>query len=596
MVTDFALVIFSMFLAIIIRFEGELSPKYFYNFEWLFLLNALFCIGSYYFFGLYEKLWRYAGVQEMKNIFLANVLAYTPVGVATLLTGGHYYSRSIIIIAALLSFFFTGGIRFVLRMISERMGQSTTGKRILIVGANDSGEAVLRELLRGRTNCYVPVGFIDEDRSKKNVRIHNIPVLGIISDLPEVVRRKDIQEIIIALPSPSLIQKVIAQCQHIKVQFKVVPGLSEIIGGRLSVSSIRNVEIGDLLEREEVSMDLEPVRGFLEGKRILVTGAGGSIGSELCRQVVRHKVEKLILLGRGENSIYEIALELKNKTQAPLVLFIGDVRDRERMETLMKQHQPQIVFHTAAHKHVPMMEDNVTEAVSNNVFGTVALMELCEKYGVESFTLLSTDKAVNPGSVMGATKRLSEMFMKSFSTQERKCRFSAVRFGNVLDSRGSVVPTFRRQIAMGGPVTVTHEEMTRFFMTIPEAVHLVILASTLGRKGEIFILDMGRPVKIIDLAKNLIRLSGFEPDKDIAIQIRGIRPGEKLSEELVNTGEQTEPTQIKKIQGVLTDTISLEEMEKKLAELREVVKTGNDEKTRQMLAKIVPNYDVGSRE
>lgn len=588
------LVLFAIFLAVVIRFEGQLSAKYFYGFEWLFTLITLFCIGSYYFFGLYGKLWRYAGMAELKNIFYANLAAYLPFVMATIFTGGVYYSRSILVIAAILSFLFTGGIRFILRIVSEQTTECEVCKNVLIVGANDAGETVLREMIRGKLPGYMPVGFIDEDESKKDVKIHNVPVLGGIDDIPQIAKERLAQEIIIALPSPSLIQKVIAVCESIKVEFKVIPGLSEIIDGRVSVNAIRNVQIEDLLEREEIRPDDEPVREFLKDKTILVTGAGGSIGSELCRQVVTHDIKTLILLGRGENSIYEIALELKNSTDTPLIQFIGDIRDERRMETLMKRHRPDIVYHTAAHKHVPLMEENVPEAVVNNVLGTRNLMILSEKYKVESFTMLSTDKAVNPGSVMGATKRLAEMFMKSYSETPRNCRFSAVRFGNVLDSRGSVIPTFRRQIAMGGPVTVTHEKMTRFFMTIPEAVHLVIQASALGEKGEIFILDMGRPVRIMDLAQNLIRLSGFEPGKDIKIEIKGIRPGEKLEEELVNTGETTEPTGIKKILRVSTDTVPLDGMEKMLEDLRETANTGDDEKVREKLGEIVPNF--GSEE
>ncbi len=590
-IIDFVLVLFAIYLAVVIRFEGKLSVRYFYGFEWLFIAVAIMCVGSYYAFGLYKKLWRYAGVQELQNIFFANVVAFTPVTLATLLTGGRYYSRSIIFIAALLTFFLTGGIRFLLRIVHERATISCDGKRVLIVGANDQGEAVLRELMRGRMGGYCPVGFVDQDPAKAGIRIHNVPILGSLEDIPDLTRDKEIEEIIIALPSPSLIQEVITLCQNIRVGFKVVPGLSDLIDGRVSVNKLRNVQIEDLLERDEVPIDTRSVKHFLEGRTILVTGAGGSIGSELCRQVVGHNIKKLILLGRGENSIYEITLELKNLTGIPLVQFIGDVRDPARMKALMEEHRPDVVFHTAAHKHVPMMESNISEAVANNVFGTRNLIRLAEEYQVESFTLLSTDKAVNPSSIMGATKRLSEMYMKSFSSSgERKCRFSAVRFGNVLDSRGSVVPTFRRQVAMGGPVTVTHPDMTRFFMTIPEAVHLVIQASALGRRGEIFILDMGRPVKIIDLARNVIRLSGFEPDRDIQIKILGVRPGEKLEEKLVNDRESTEPTENRKILRVITSNPELETMEAQLNKLRLGVESNSQEEIRELLKKIVPDY------
>lgn len=586
--TDTFLVLFSIFLAILIRFEGVLVTRYIYGFEWLYIFIVFCCLATYYSFGLYEKLWRYAGMQELKNIFIANVIAYIPVFGAAMLTGGRVYSRSIIVISWLLTLLFTGGIRFLLRMIHEQLELQPTGKRALIVGANDAGEAILREILRQKSTGYFPIGFIDDDTKKRNIRIHNIPVLGVSEDLAKIVREREIEEIIIALPSPSLIQKVIAQCENIKVEFKVVPSLSEIISGRMSVSQIRKVRIEDLLERDEVTLDTVKMSEFITGKRILITGAGGSIGSELCRQALRFNPEMLILLGRGENSIYEIALELKSKTDVPLISFIADIRDERRMRTLMDTHHPQVVFHTAAHKHVPLMEGNVPEAISNNVFGTRLLMKLSEEYKATDFILISTDKAVNPNSIMGASKRLAEMFMKSLAGISKHCRFSAVRFGNVLDSRGSVVPTFRRQISMGGPVTVTDERMTRFFMTIPEAVQLVIEAGAMGGKGDIFILDMGKPVRIIDMARNVIKLSGFEPGKDIHIKITGIRPGEKLYEELVNTGEKTEQTQFGKIKRVITDAIPLNDMEDHLRKFRELIDSGDEEGIRQLLSVVIP--------
>lgn len=595
-ITDTVLVFFSMILAIFIRFEGDVSPRYLFGYEWLFIFIAVCCIISYYVFGLYEKLWRYAGIQELKNIFFANFLAYLPVIGAAFLTSGEVYSRSIVIISGLLTFFFTGGIRFLLRIVHESMGQIITGKRALIVGANDAGEAILREIMRRRDTGYLPVGFIDDDLKKKNIRIHNVPVLGTTMELGEIVREKEIEEIIIALPSPSLIRQVIRECESLKVEFMVVPSLSEIISGRLSVSQIRKVKIEDLLERDEVSLDCRRMQEFIKDRVIMVTGAGGSIGSELCRQTLAFGPKSLILVGRGENSIYEIALELKNKSQVPLISFIADIRDETRMRTLFEKHKPDVIFHTAAHKHVPLMEENVPEAITNNVLGTKLLMELSEEYGVGSFILISTDKAVNPTSVMGASKRLAEMVMKSLAANAKKCRFSAVRFGNVLDSRGSVVPTFRRQIAMGGPVTVTDERMTRYFMTIPEAVQLVIEAGALGSAGEIFILDMGKPIRILDLARNMIKLSGFEPNKDIPIAIRGVRPGEKLAEELVNTCEMHEKTSLPKIQRVITETISLEEMEEKLQQLKSTLKSGDFSEIKRNMGEIVINFQFRDQE
>jgi FlaA1/EpsC-like NDP-sugar epimerase len=587
---DLILLVSSFYLAVLIRFEGELSPRYTNGYVWLFLANAFLCAGVFHAFGLYDKLWRYAGVQELKNIFTACIVAYMPVFTAALLTGGTYYSRSIIIIAGMLTFFLTGGTRFLLRILNEQTWTDNKGRKAVIVGANDVGETILRDVLRRKNGVFKPIGFIDEEHGRLKIRIHGVPVLGTISELPRIIREQGVEQIIIALRSPSLIRKVISQCEKLKVEFKVVPDLSEILDGKLSVSSVRNVEIEDLLERKPVSLCFESLKSFFENKRVLVTGAGGAIGSEICRQVACYDVEQLILSGRGENSIYEIALELQGKPGKPPVQFIGDIRDKKRMEVLMETCKPDVVFHTAAHKHVPLMETNPSEAVTNNVLGTRNLIELSEKYGVENFLLISTDKAVNPTSVMGATKRLAEMYMKSFCSGEHKCRFSAVRFGNVLNSRGSVIPTFKRQIVMGGPVTVTHEDMTRYFMTIPEAVQLVIQAGAMGKDGEIFILDIGEPVRIIDLARNMIKLSGFEPGKDIEIEISGIRPGEKLEEHLINITEDAEKTDVEKIMRINTDTIPLDKMETNLAGLEKIAENGNDESIRAFLGEIVPGY------
>jgi len=411
-------------------------------------------------------------------------------------------------------------------------------KRALLVGAGDAGEAVLREFSRQPGFAYQIMGLVDDDPQKRKLNIRGFRVLGKTSDLPELIKNLQVQEVIVAYPSPSLISKVVEICRKIQVEIKVVPALEELVKGRIKVSGLRDVDIADLLERDEVQIDFKGINEYLGGKRILVSGAGGSIGSEICRQVLRFNPEMLILLGRGENSIHEIAIELSAKSDVPLIKYIADIRDISRMENLFKLYKPQVVFHAAAHKHVPLMEDNVPEAISVNVFGTRNLLELADKYAAESLVILSTDKAVKPVSIMGTSKCLAEMLLSLFS-KKSKTRYAAVRFGNVLSSRGSVIPTFKRQIALGGPVTVTDPEMTRFFMTIPEAVKLVIQAGALSKAGKtnIYILDMGRTVKILDLAKNLIRLSGYEPGKDIQFRFTGARPGEKLAEQLFEDGE-----------------------------------------------------------
>lgn len=592
-VADLLLILTAFYLSLLIRFEFEglgIPLRFLEGHIKFYAVNAFICIITFYLFSLYDKVWRYAGVQELVNILKAVTASYLPMVVWSFAVGGNIFPRSSVIIAWLLTFFFIGGIRFALRLSSEvPQILRAQGKKILIVGANDAGEMTLRELQRYPGLGYLPVGFVDDDKTKQKLTIHGVPVIGRKEDIPRLVQEKEIEEIIIALPSPSLVRGVVSLCQKLKVKLKIVPSLSQIIDGKFSVSQIREVEIEDLLEREPVKLDMARVSSYLYGKKVLVTGAGGSIGSEICRQVIGFHPSELVLMGRGENSIYEISIELKNKTNVPLVNFIGDMRDKARMEYLFSRYRPEVVFHAAAHKHVPLMEENVPEAVSNNVFGTMNLLDLSDKFGVERFIFLSTDKAVNPTSVMGTSKRLAEICLKMKATAS-KTRFMAVRFGNVLDSRGSVVPTFRRQIAMGGPVTVTHPDMTRYFMTIPEGVQLVIQAGALGEGGEIFILDMGKPVKIMDLARNMIKLSGFEPEKDIPIQVLGIRPGEKLTEELVNIGENTNPTEVEKIFKVKTNIPDFSFLQKSLGDLRKSVESENEEELKKKMKEIITNY------
>ena len=449
-----------------------------------------------------------------------------------------------------------------------------------MVGANDGGEAIVRELAR-EDSGLVCVGLVDPDPQKKGLRIHGAPVLGDLSEIPALSAKYGVQALILAGVKPALVREVVRLTSaQPELQLRIMPNLSEVMEGQVQVNRLREVQIEDLLERDPVVSDMQAVRGYLEGETVLVTGAGGSIGSEICRQVLKYGAKRVILLGRGENSIYEIGMELRNQ---PVVQFISNVGNKERMEVLFQRYHPQVVFHAAAHKHVPLMELNPSEAVTNNVFGTKLLIELAQKYGVRKLITISTDKAVNPTSVMGASKRLAELILAS-----RKIPgFAAVRFGNVLGSRGSVIPTFKRQIAQGGPVTVTDPQMTRYFMTIPEAVSLVLQAGSLAQGGEIYVLDMGHPVKIIDLARNLIRLSGYEPDVDIPIKIVGLRPGEKLYEELTNTGEETEPTTIPKITRVTTEPPPANWSADKLEELRKVSFASDDAQTVEILKSLV---------
>ncbi|WP_338131207.1 polysaccharide biosynthesis protein [Cohnella rhizosphaerae] len=436
------------------------------------------------------------------------------------------------------------------------------------------------------------IGFVDDAKDKHNLTIHGLPVLGGRSDLSTLVEVFKIKEIIIAIPSVprSQISEIINLCMACGVKIKIIPGINDLIKGKISVNAIRNVDVEDLLGRDPVHTDLQGIADYVHNKVVLITGAGGSIGSELCRQVASFAPDKLLLLGHGENSIYTIEMELKHKF--PGMLFepiIADVQDRRRMEEVFDSYRPQVVFHAAAHKHVPLMEKNPAEAVKNNVFGTQNVADCADKFGTERFVLVSSDKAVNPTSVMGATKRIAEMYVQSLNASSRT-RFASVRFGNVLGSRGSVIPAFKTQIARGGPVTVTDPQMVRYFMTIPEAVQLVIQAGALSQGGEIFILDMGEPVRILKLAEDLIRLSGYEPYIDIPIHFTGIREGEKLYEELLTAEEGATKTQHERIYIGKPEVISREDLARELNKLNRVIAGGSDD-VKEAIEQLVPLYE-----
>lgn len=510
----------------------------------------------YYAFGLYRRLWVYASVRELRLIVIAVTTASLLLSIAITLMifyqvrqrGYLGFPRAVLVIDWLLSLFLVGGLRFSLRVIAEnRSAMNAAGKgshRVLIVGAGDAGALVVREMQKNPQLQLQPVCFLDDDPAKHKQQIHGIPVVGTLNDLARSVSQRHIDEVVIAIPSaPGLvIRKVADVCRLKGVPFRTMPGIYELIGGKVSVERLREVEITDLLRREPALIDDQLVGTSLSGKRVLITGAGGSIGRELCRQVSRWGPSSLILLGHGENSIFEILVELQEDFPS-LAFFpvIADIRDIDRLNVIFENHRPQVVFHTAAHKHVPLMEVNVEDAVTNNVEGTRNVVEVCVNFEVERFVMISTDKAIRPSSIYGATKRLAELIVMDAAHRTGQA-FSVVRFGNVLGSRGSVIPIFKRQIDRGGPVTITHPDMERYFMTIPEAVHLVLQASAMGQGSDVFVLKMGDQVRILDLAEDLIRLSGLEPYKDIDIVFTGIRAGEKLSEELWDKWARYEQT------------------------------------------------------
>lgn len=443
------------------------------------------------------------------------------------------------------------GVRMAIRLYHEEYFSpgNKSVKRFLIVGAGDAGEALLREMTRIRADEYRVVGFIDDDPLKQGMRIHGVPVLGTVDSLARVCAEQKVDEIGIAIPSATHTQlrRVVQVCEGAKIRFRTVPSITDIASGKLRVSQIRDVDINDLLGREVVQLDLALIEKFLKNKVVLVTGAGGSIGSEMCRQVCHFGPKRLLLVEQAENPLFFIERELRRDFgDVPIEALVCDITDRRRVEAIFAAHAPNVVIHAAAHKHVPLMETNPGEAVKNNVLGTMAVADAADAHGAEHFVMISTDKAVNPTSIMGSTKRVAEMYIQDLN-QTSRTHFVTVRFGNVLGSNGSVVPIFKNQIAAGGPVTVTHPEMRRYFMTIPEASQLVLQAATMGQGGEIFVLDMGEPVKIVDLARELITLSGFRPGEDIEIQFTGMRPGEKLFEELSIEGEDMLPTRHPKI-------------------------------------------------
>ena len=571
LLTDTITLCISVWLAVVLRFAGSGT-----NYQG-YISNALLMIPLYIachlicfnLFKLYRRIWKYAGIKEMLSIVGANICGMLlHLGLRSLLVaaGGTpmVLSRLLMLLICFFNIFFIAGIRLFVRWAAYQVEKAdkendTEFKRVLIVGAGDAGNIILRDL-RQRDHRKV-VGFIDDDPVKQKQIMNGVPVLGTRHDIEHIAYDKGVQEIIIAIPSMEIadLNELAELCSNAgpNVTVKVLPSFFTTMDeASINYQNLRPLQIEDLLNRDPVKLDMVTFGKYLEGKTVLVTGAGGSIGSEICRQVMHHHPRQLILLGRGEGSIYEINRELQALAEYKdqVVPYIMNIANRQGMEEAFRKFKPQIVFHAAAHKHVPLMEYQPEEAVLNNVVGFVNTAEPAGQYSVERFVLISTDKAVNPTSVMGATKRLTEKLGQAMNKKYPNTKYMAVRFGNVLGSRGSVVPLFKKQIEAGGPITVTHPDITRYFMTIPEASQLVIEAGSLGEGGEVFVLEMGKPVKITDLAKNMIKLSGHVPGKDIKIEFTGLRPGEKLYEELMTAEEGTEVTTHAKIRkAILSD-------------------------------------------
>lgn len=593
-VVDIITLVIVAFLSLYIRFEGDIATRYID--EMLTVLPLFVC--SYLIMmdlnKMYTRVWRYAGMKEVVSVVMAAtagaILFY-------LLTWwmGVTLPRSIYIISYVLSIGGLGVTRMLLHYVSiqrskivNKLDQSDENPT-LIIGAGDAGAILARELDYYHKENHKIVGFIDDDEAKKGQILSGFPILGSREDIADIVRKNYVREIIVAMPSVdrATIRTIVNLCAPLHCKIKTLPGVYQILSGEVLVSRLRDVSIEDLLARDEIVLDKQHIAEYLTGKVILISGAGGSIGSEICRQVMKMNPKKLILMGHGENSIYLIHKELANiygtEKLAPV---IASIRDPHQLDMVFAEYRPQVVFHAAAHKHVPLMEIQPMAAVTNNIFGTRNMAEVAGRYGVDRFVMISTDKAVNPTNVMGATKQVAEKVVHMMN-DVYDTKYITVRFGNVLGSRGSVIPLFRKQIAAGGPVTVTDAEMTRYFMTIPEAAQLVMQAGSMGKGGEVFLLDMGKPVKIIDLARNMIRLSGFEPDKDVKIKITGLRPGEKLYEELLTAGEGTGKTTHKKIFTAPLEKVDVPLLQAKLDEFQ-YCKTDMDVIT--ILKALIPTY------
>jgi FlaA1/EpsC-like NDP-sugar epimerase len=591
---DLVLCVVSFWLAFYIRFEGNIPHIHLP----VFLKNLPLIVGirfvCFWFFGLYRGIWRYASINDLVNLFKAIISSTILFILFVVFSHGLIgFPRSVFIIDALLTIILVGGSRFTLRIFREVQFKENihTLKRALIIGAGDAGDAVLREVRNNPKLNYNVVGFIDDDKMKQKMNIQGVSVVGTKSDIARLVKKKKINEIIIAMPSATRQQmkSIVEECEKTNANLKTIPAIGDMINGTVSFSQIREVQIEDLLGRDVVEIDTESIRKYLSGKKVLVTGAGGSIGAEICRQIMKFDLKSLVLFGRGEHSIYNVYQELKGSgNKASLFQVIGDVINRKKIEGTFRKYKPEIVFHAGADKHVPLLESNPDEAVLNNVIGTKNLVEVSEEFKIERVVSVSTDKAADPVSVMGCTKRIAELIIQGRKHPVTKS--IGVRFGNVLGSRGSVIPLFREQIKKGGPVTVTHSEMVRYFMTVPEAARLVLQAGAIGGGGEIFLLDMGNPIKIVDLARQMIRLSGFEPEVDIPVKFVGLRPGEKLEETLTGKDEKISRTIHPKILVIHFDGKKPDYKESDFEELKGLAIRMDTDGIIKKLEEMVSNY------
>ena len=597
---DVFLVSLSYTLAYNLRFEWVIPAEEMKIFLISLPIVVLVQMLSFLIFRIYKSLWRYISIEDLISIFKATTLGTIITVVIIFFIGLRVASRSVFFIDWILTFLFIGGVRSFLRIAAERASSKkptkiyeNVKKNILIIGAGDLGEMVLREINRNGKYQYNVIGLVDDDEQKLGKEIHGVKVLGTREDIHQIARITRVDEAYIAINelSSNEIKSILALCEKTNLKYRIVSAAIDSFDGNFQFSKIRNIEVSDLFGRKPVALDFTAIRKFIFGKSILVTGAGGSIGSELCRQIVEYNPQSIVLVDRNENYLHAVQTELEtNFPKLYMSFIIADITNRVKIEKIFKKHQPEIVFHAAAQKHVPLSESNPDEAVLNNVIGTQILARTAHKYQIDQFVMISSDKAVNPANVMGASKRLAELFIRSFS-RNSLTKFVIVRFGNVMGSNGSVVPTFLKQIEKGGPVTVTHPEIVRYFMSIFEAVQLVIQAVTMGKNGEIFILEMGEQIKIIDLAKELIRRAGLIPDKDIHIKFTGIRPGEKMFEELVAKNEDVLKTSHEQVRVLKSNNVvNVEVYDREISILSKLVKKMDNSKIKEKLRELVPEF------
>jgi FlaA1/EpsC-like NDP-sugar epimerase len=595
--SDAVLINLAYILAFYFRYDYRYFRVYSSNYKDIALIITVIYIACFYLFKLYESLWSYASIDEFMLV-IGGCLTANLATIAFVRIFGHGFAYGVSIIACAFSIIFIVGLRMSFRIYDRFESiincnvSKNARKRVMIIGAGAAAAMVIKEMKSSNQSKYMPVALIDDEAYKKGKNIMGVKVLGNRDDIPTIAEEKAIETILIAIPTIDEVDKkeILEICKETNCKIEIIPGMYEIINGKVSLSQIRQVDIEDLLGRKAVELDMDGIASYIHNKTILVTGGGGSIGSELCRQISKFEPKQLIILDIYENNAYDLQNELEYKyPKLDLKVLIGSVRDKSRLTSIFEKYSPNIVFHAAAHKHVPLMEESPMEAIKNNVFGTFNVADCAHSFKVERFVMISTDKAVNPTNVMGATKRMCEMIIQSMD-KISETRFVAVRFGNVLGSNGSVIPLFKKQIAYGGPVTITNKYITRFFMTIPEAAQLVLQAGAFAEGGEIFVLDMGKPVKIYDLAWDLIKLSGFEPNKDIKIEITGLRPGEKLYEELLMSEEGLTNTKHEKIFIGKPTFSDIDMIRKKLDEIRMIIEKGNKEDLIYKIAEVVPTY------